>query len=165
MGEGTAMSDELENENKPEDQVNEEPQGDLDSTDWKAEARKWEKRAKENLSLKDDAEKWQQYEKSLKPEQERLAEELQATKHDAEAAKLALMRYEVAAEKNIPGDAIKLLQGSTREELDEAADALLALIANTSKPKSPRPDNSQGTPTTGGGSVQDQFASAIDDIL
>lgn len=161
------MSTELENNNEPDEIVEQDqPQGEEShTTDWKAEARKWEKRAKDAQSLKEAADKWNEYEASLKPAQERLAEELAATKAEAESARTALMRYEIAAEKQIPGEAIKLLQGSSREELSEAADALLALIANQSKPKSPKPDPSQGKPATGGASTANQFADALGDLL
>lgn len=161
------MSTELENTPEPDEIVEQEkPQGETsDTTDWKAEARKWEKRAKDAQSLKDAADKWNEYEAQLKPVQERLADELAATKAEAESARTALMRFEIAAEKQIPGDAIKLLNGSSREELEEAADALLALIANQSKPKSPKPDLSQGKPATGGHSTADAFATALGDLL
>lgn len=163
------MSDELETNNEQAtDQIAsvDEPQGETSSEiDWKAEARKWEKRAKDAQGLREAAEKWQEYEASLKPMQERMAEELQAAKRDAETARLTLTRYEVAAEKGVPSDAIKLLQGETREQLEDAADTLLALIASQSKPKSPKPDSSQGRPASGGTSVSDQFANAIGDII
>jgi hypothetical protein len=161
------MSEELETITETEAEVTiEEPQGDTQTeTDWKAEARKWEKRAKDAQTFKDAAEKWQEYEASLKPEHERLAEQLAAAKTEAESARVTLARYEVASEKGIPADAIKLLNGSTREELEEAADALLALIANQSKPKSPKPDMNQGKATTGGMTPAERFAAAIDDIL
>ena len=161
------MSTELDNTTEPDVIVDQDqPQGEESNmTDWKAEARKWEKRAKDAQSLKDAADKWTEYEASLKPVQERMAEELAATKAEAESARTALMRYEIAAEKQIPGEAIKLLQGSSREELSEAADALLALIANQSKPKSPKPDPSQGKPATNGGTTADAFAQALGDLL
>jgi hypothetical protein len=125
-------------------EVSEEPQGSTDSTEWKAEARKWEKRAKEAAAYKEAADKWNEYEAAQKPAQERLAEELNSVKAEAESARTALLRYEIASEKNIPAEAIKLLSGSTREELEEAADALVALMANQSKPTIPAPDVSQG---------------------
>lgn len=125
-----------------------EPQGEADTTDWKAEARKWEKRAKDANGDRELAQKWREYEAAQKPAQERMAEELAATKQAEETARLALLRYEIAAEKQIPSDAIRLLNGSTREELEEAADALVALIASQSKPKTPLPDESQGRPAT-----------------
>jgi hypothetical protein len=127
----------------------EAPQGDpAESTDWKAEARKWEKRAKEANADRELAAKWREYEASLKPEQERLAEDLVTAKQEADSARTALLRYEVAAEKNIPTEAIRLLNGSTREDLEEAADALIALMAIQSKPRTPVPDESQGRPAT-----------------
>ncbi len=125
-----------------------EPQGEVqDSTDWKAEARKWEKRAKDASGDRELAAKWREYEESLKPLQEKLADDLNSAKAEAESARTALMRYEIASEKGIPSDAIKLLNGSSREELEEAADVLVALIANQSKPNTPMPDLNQGKPT------------------
>jgi len=43
-------------------------------------------------------------------------------------AKAALLRYEVAAEKQVPADALDLLVGSTREELEAKADRLLSFV-------------------------------------
>jgi hypothetical protein len=111
-------------------------------TDWKAEARKWETRAKSDF---DAANKWREYENSLKPEQERVQEELAAVKAEAEAAKIALMRYEVATSKNLSSDALDLLTGNTKEELEAKADALLSLIDKSVKPKV-QPNPEQGKP-------------------
>lgn len=146
------MSDELANETTPEPTeapAQAEPQGEaVQETDWKAEARKWEKRAKDANADRDAAQKWREYEESLKPLQEKLADDLNTAKAEAESARTALLRYEIASEKGIPAEAIKLLQGSSREELEEAAETLVSLLANQSKPKSPLPDDSQGRPTT-----------------
>ena len=38
-------------EPKPQEQVQQEPKPQGDGTDWKAEARKWERRAKENAEM------------------------------------------------------------------------------------------------------------------
>lgn len=161
------MSDEINNsevvENNDTAEVVEEPQGS--ETDWKAEARKWEKRAKEANQFREAAEKWQEYEASLKPEQERLADELKQAQSDAQAAKLALVRYEVAADKGLPAESIKLLNGASREELEEAADSLMAIIAKQSEPKTPKVDPTQGRVTQNGTSTQDQFAAAISQLL
>lgn len=161
------MSTELENNTEPDnDVVDEQPQGEThDTTDWKAEARKWEKRAKDANGYKEAADKWLEYEASQKPIQERLAEELAAKTAEAESARTALLRFEVAADKGIPPEAVQLLNGSTREELETAADSLLALIANQSKPKTPKPDPSQGKPATSGSSPADAFAAALGDLL
>ena len=146
------MSDELETstiEEPTDTPVEVEPQGEtVQETDWKAEARKWEKRAKDASGDRELAQKWREYEESLKPLQEKLADDLNSAKAEAESARTALMRYEIASEKGIPPEAIKLLQGSSREELEEAAETLVSLLANQSKPKSIQPDDSQGRPTT-----------------
>jgi hypothetical protein len=134
-------------------------------TDWKSEARKWEKRAKEANGYKEAAEKWLEYEKSQKPEAERLFDELANARKEAESAKVSLLRYEVAAAKGIPAEAVKLMSGASREELEESADTLMALIAKQSETKSLRPDPTQGRVTTAGNSTQDQFAAAISNIL
>jgi len=142
-----------------------EPQGSGAETDWKAEARKWEQRAKAAKADSEAANKWREYEQSLKPVQERLAEELAQAKTEASEASVKLTRYEVASQKGIPSDAVELLTGSTREELEVAADKLLSLIANQSKPTTPKPDLNQGKPSAGGTSTADQFAAALADLI
>lgn len=124
-----------------------EPQGEVKAeTDWKAEARKWESRAKAAKADGEDATKWREYEAAQKPIQERLAEELAQAKADAANASARLLRYEVASERGIAGDATQLLKGSTREELEAEAELLLSLIANQSNPKTPIPDVNAGKP-------------------
>lgn len=144
------MSDEIttpepEAQTTPETPVDAEPQGAAE-TDWKKEARKWEQRAKEAQAFKDAAEKWREYEQSQKSEHEKLAEQLAAAEASAKDATARLIKYEVAATKGVPADALDLLHGSTREELEAAADKLLSLIADQSKPKTPIPDANQGKP-------------------
>lgn len=159
------MSDEVTENENPEVETPDEPQGSEESTDWKAEARKWEKRAKDANALREDADKWREYEQSLKPEQERMRERLALAEQEAETARVQLLKYEVANEKQLPADALALLTGSNREELEEKAETLLALIANQSKPKTPAPDPSQGRVVDGTSRTADQFAAAIGDIL
>lgn len=141
-----------------------EVQTETVETDWKSEARKWESRAKSAKADTEAAAKWRDYEESLKPIQERLAEELSQAKAEATLASSKLIRYEIANEKGIPSDAIELLNGSSREELESSADKLLSLIANQSK-TTIKPDINQGKPVTGGISTADQFASALSDLL
>lgn len=129
----------------PDTEVSTEPQGSTE-TDWKKEARKWEARAKEALVFKEQADKWREYEQSQKSEHEKLAEQLASTQAVASEATTKLLKYEVASQKGIPADALDLLVGSTREELESAADKLLSLIADQSKPKLSIPDTNQGTP-------------------
>jgi hypothetical protein len=119
-----------------------EPQGTQSDTDWKREARKWESRAKAD---QDAAAKWREFELSQKSDFEKLTEELTRAKTEAESASTKLTRFEVAAHKGIPAEALDLLVGSTREELEANADKLLSLIQNQSKNKSV-PDANQGQP-------------------
>jgi hypothetical protein len=123
-----------------------EPQGNAPETDWKAEARKWENRAKAAKVDSEAAAKWREYEEAQKPIQERMAAELAQTKAEASQATAELLRYKIASEKGIAGEATKLLKGSTQEEIEAEADLLLSLIANQSKPKTPMPDENQGKP-------------------
>lgn len=140
------MSD-LITENEPTVEAPvEPPHGEKIETDWKAEARKWENRAKSAKADGEDAAKWREYEAAQKPIQERLAEELAQTKADAAEAAAKLLRYEIASAKGITGEATKLLKGSTPEELEAEADLLLSLIASQSKPNTPMPDSNQGKP-------------------
>lgn len=119
-----------------------EPQGDT-GPDWKAEARKWETRAKADH---DAAAKWREYESSQKTDFEKQAEELAQLKAEAAQAQAELLRLKIASDKGISGEATKLLKGTTQEELESEAELLLSLIASQSKPKSPNPDANQGQP-------------------
>ena len=112
---------------------------------WKKNARKWEKLAKADA---DAAARWRELEASQKPIQERLAEELAATKAEADAARAELLRLQIASAKGMTGDAAKLLRGTTQEELESEADTILSLIATANAPKTPLPDVSQGKATS-----------------
>lgn len=159
------MSDTALNENiEPDNDAVAEPHGEVNETDWKALARKWEARAKASKADTDDALKWREYEQSQKSEHELLAERLSEADAKAAQAMAQLARYEVASSKGIPSEAVDLLTGNTREELEAAADKLLALIANQSK-SAQKPDPNQGKPISGGSSTADQFAAAMADVL
>jgi hypothetical protein len=119
-----------------------EPNG-TEEIDWKSRARRWETRSKLD---RESADKWTEYEKSQKSDHERLAEDLATAKAEASQASIQLLRYKVAAENGIIGEATSLLKGSTLEELESEAHILLSLIADQSKPKSPIPDGNQGKP-------------------
>jgi hypothetical protein len=144
------MSDELTTETitEPTIEIPEvEPQGEAKEIDWKAQARKWESRAKDAQADKALADKWREYEQSQKSDHEKLAEDLARAQAEASQASAELLRLKIASEKGIPSDALDLLPGSSREELESAADKLLSLIADQSKPKTPNPDPNQGKPT------------------
>ena len=95
-------------------------------TDWKAEARKWEARAKENLSAaksnEDAARQLAEIEESKKSEIEKATARVAELESQLAEAELSVLRSDVAAAKGVPA---KLLTGSTQEELEAAADALI----------------------------------------
>ena len=89
-------------------------------TDWKAEARKWESRAKEN---KGAADKLAEIEEANKTEAERQADRLAQLQAENARLQADALRAQVAAAKGVPAD---LLAGTTEDELNAAADRLLA---------------------------------------
>lgn len=111
-------------ENKPEENVEEpKPQGKEDTTDWKAEARKWEKRAKENS---DAANKLAEIEESKKSDLDKLTEARDVATSEAGKAKQELARLRVALKKGLTEAQAKRLIGETEEELEADAEELLS---------------------------------------
>lgn len=115
----------------PDGTSEEEPAADKDGgadelKQWKSEARKHEKRAKENLT--------------------------RAEKAEAEVARLTAasetnsLRTTVANDKGVP---VELLRGETKEELEEFADALLT-FTSSSKPRTGPVVPEAGTGTEAG---------------
>jgi len=118
-----------------------EPPAQEDKTDWKAEARKWETRAKENS---DAATRLKEIEDAQKTEQQKLEE--RASKAETEKAETAarLARYEAAVKHKITDEnELKLLTGSTPDELEAQAAAIVA-IRGAQGPNVPKPDPSIG---------------------
>jgi hypothetical protein len=74
-------------------------------------------------------------------------------------------RLEVASEKGITAEAVKLLTGTTREEIESQADALLKLVASQSSPKTPKPIDQQGRSSSESTSTADAFANALGSLL
>lgn len=111
-----------------------------DETDWKAEARKWESRAKENSTA---ATKLAEIEEAQKTEQQKLED--RATKAEKLAADNAsdALRARVALEKGLTAAQEKRLVGATREELLADADQLLVDLGAPVL-KVPVPDPSLG---------------------
>jgi hypothetical protein len=70
----------------------------------------------------------QELEERDQSEVEKLTTKVSKAERERDEAKAALLRYEVAAEKQVPADAVDLLVGSTREELEAKADRLLELV-------------------------------------
>lgn len=92
----------------------------VDETDWKAEARKWEQRAKENTEAR---KRLDEIEEQSKTELQKATERAEQAERRAAEVELSATRYKVAAEKGVPAN---LLNGSTEAELIASADALIA---------------------------------------
>lgn len=118
-------------------------------TDWKAEARKWESRAKENLNAakanETAAKRLAEIEEAQKSEAEKASERVAAAEKRAAELELRSIRAEVAAAKGVPAN---LLSGSTQEELEAAADALIAFRGEA--PKGPVVPGQGKTPDRAG---------------
>jgi hypothetical protein len=78
-----------------------------------------------------------EYEERDKSELEKLSGKLSKLEQEKANAEGALLRYEVAAEKQVPADALDLLTGNTREELEAKADKLLELVKSRNTNESP----------------------------
>jgi hypothetical protein len=100
------------------------PEPPAQEPDWKAEARKWEQRSKENKSALDEL--TGKY-TAAKTERKTLAEQVQTFTQQQERAALV---SEIAEANKVPASA---LRGSTREELEAHAAVLAELI----KPSGP----------------------------
>jgi hypothetical protein len=74
-----------------------------------------------------------QLEDSRKTDTERLVEGKKDAERRAEEAELKLIRFEVAAERQLDLKAASFLAGSTREEVEEKADELVRLLASQGK--------------------------------
>lgn len=102
---------------------NVKPAEPTNTTDWKAEARKWEARAKEN---KEKADKFDEFQESQKSELERAQERAQQAEKQVEAYKhaedLRNWANEVSSETHVPAS---VLRGDTREEMEAHAKQIL----------------------------------------
>lgn len=106
-------------------------------TDWRAEAKKWEQRSKENATA---AQRLAELEEAQKTEAQKLAERAEAAERDLAAVRLESLRTRVAITKGVPAELVDRLRGDTEDDLTEDADRLLALL----QPGKPRGDVAQG---------------------
>lgn len=120
---------------EPEAPKPEQPKAD--ETDWKAEARKWEARAKENV---EKAKSFDALQEQNKTEQERMQDRIAKAEQDSQTAFTEAARLRVALDKGLTPTQAKRLVGSTEEELAADADQLLADL----QPGKPRGDVAQG---------------------
>lgn len=114
---------------------------------WRALARKHESRARENASA---AARLAELEESQKTESQRLQDQTAAAQRDRDSAVRQALVYEVALGKGLPTDLAKRLVGSTREELEADADAVLALVAPPEPTPTTNPQGFQVVPVTQG---------------
>ena len=114
-----------------------------DPTDWKAESRKWEDRAKENKTA---AAELAAIKDSQRTEAERQADALAAAQKLAADSVSDALRARVALEKGLTAAQEKRLVGSTKEELLADADQLLIDLGAIppAPPVVPEPDPSIG---------------------
>lgn len=127
--------------------------------DWKAEARKWEARSKENAAA---AARLAEIEEASKTEAQKAAERLAALEAENAAFKqkeqVAAWAAEVSEATGVPSAA---LRGGTKEELAAHAETLKALIA---APRGPViPSQGQQPRSSGPTSTADLFAEAFRD--
>lgn len=134
---------------------------EAEETDWKAEARKWEQRAKENKTAADELASIREAQKS---DADRAAEALAQAQAEAESATAELLRYRAAAAHGItdPEDIDLFLTGKDEETLEKQAKALAARTKASAGPRAPKPDPNQGRSGASPSSTADQFASAIE---
>lgn len=102
----------------------------------RAEAAKYRTEAKANA---EKAKRLDEIEEASKSEQQRLVERAEAAEKSAADATSRLLRAEVAADKGLTPTMAARLVGSTKEELEADADALLADLSSRFAPKSASP--------------------------
>ena len=120
--------------------------------DWKAEARKWEARAKENKSK---ADKLDELEEASKTALEKATERAQKAENQVKAYEQEAQRKqwleEVSSETGLP---VSVLRGSTREEIEAHAQILKPYFEKPSAPIVEN-DNMKSNVTSGGKSNAD----------
>jgi hypothetical protein len=127
---------------------------DQPETDWKAEARKWEERAKTNAKKASEnssaAQRLAEIEEANKSELQRWQEraeqaEARATQFETQQ-QVSAWKAEIATAAGLPAD---VLRGSTREEIEAHAEILKPLLAAMNRgPFVPSPGAIPDTPIT-----------------
>lgn len=102
-----------------------------DVTDWKAQARKWEERAKANATAAAELAK---IEESKKSETQKLQEQLAQYEQRATQAERDRERLAVIAKHGIPEDYHDLVHGTDADTLEASAAKVKALITANAQP-------------------------------
>ena len=115
------MTDENQPETPAQDPGNQQPapEAKVEEVDWKAEARKWEQRAKDNKSA---AEKLAQLEESQKSELQKAQERAEAAEKRATEFEHVALRTRIATEMGVIPEVI---QGSDEETMRASAQRVL----------------------------------------
>lgn len=136
--------------------------------DWKAKAREWERRAKDNhklvQQLQPKAQQFDALEEASRTDLERAQAQADALQQELATTQRQALIASVALDKGLPPSLARRLQGDSKEDLEADAEDLLAQFPQQSnEPRAPRVDLSQGS--SGKGSVSadpaQQFASII----
>lgn len=101
-------------------------------------------------------------EDSKKTAEQKAADDLTAARQEAQGNAAKALRYEVAAAKGLDIKFAPRLTGSTKEELEVDADALMALIPNPADPPGPR---GPIVPTEGTGSDAPKGVSQVTEAV
>lgn len=107
-------------------------------TDWKAEARKWEARAKENTSAREELDRFKQAQMTELEKAQQAAAQAQA---DVEAARVEALRYRIAAQFGINEHTDLILTGADEDTMTRQAELWASRTPSTTHPK---PDPAQG---------------------
>lgn len=127
LGKGEGIVDMVKGDQgkQVEDQSKNEGEGKSSGTDWKAEARKWESRAKSNFAELEKLRTSSDDSGSVIDDLRRKNEELEDR---INGFVLEGVKREVASEYGLSSDAIAFLSGGDKESLAESAKALKGLI-------------------------------------
>lgn len=123
--------------------TDQQPPAQEDTTDWKAEARKWETRAKTN---KGKADQFDQLQQASKTEEQKQADRLADLETSAKTATAKALRLEIALDLGLPKAWAGRLQGDTEDELRADAKAILADLKAPTPPVASPPKERPGLP-------------------
>jgi hypothetical protein len=89
-------------------------------------------------------------EEAEKTEAQKLNEALAGEREARTTAEAELLRYVIGAEKKVPAELVKFLAGTTKDEVEQSADALLAAVADNrpTMPGRPAERMVNGRPST-----------------
>lgn len=161
---GTTTTEETDSQQPKEQEKTFEPISSQEDFDKAIQARIARERAKfaDYDELKTAKAELDTIRESQKTEAQKQQEELEAARQELAAARLTAARAEVAATKGISLDLVSKLAGSTKEELEAAADALIEFRGE--KPRGPHIPTQGASPVKDGPkSTAEQFADALGD--